>query len=138
MPPHLTPVPTPDDAEWFTTIPVCATCPPGSLGFRIAQREQDWEITVWHEGPCPQDGETPTLIRVPGCPTCHAWDRADVSVSSPIPGRWAFMPKHGRTPITSRDGTIDTASGGEYCPRMELDNAVIDRLGRRQDGGATR
>ena len=129
--PHLTPVPDPDPAEYFTTAPVCRTCPPESLGFDITWTAQDWEVTLWHQGPCPQAGEAPTLIHVPGCPTCHGWGHADISVSSLIPDRWAFIPTHGRTPLTSRDGTIGTASGGEYCPEMDADNAAIDRIAKR-------
>ena len=132
--PHLNPVPDLDPAEYFTTTPVCPTCPPTSLGFRTTRTAQDWEITLWHSDPCPRTGDAPILIHVPGCPTCHAWDHADLSVSSLILGRWAFIPKHGRTPLTSHDGTADTASGGEYCPKMKFDNAAINRLGRRQDG----
>jgi hypothetical protein len=133
--PHLTPVPDPDPAEYFTTIPACPTCPPMSPGFHITWTAQDWEVTLWHNDPCPQAGEAPTLIHVPGCAICHAWGHADISVSSLIPGRWAFIPAHGRTPLTSEDGTVDTAAGGEYCRRMKADNAFIDRLARRQDGG---
>ena len=132
--PHLTPVPGPDPGEAFVSIPVCPACPPGSLGFRITPAARDWEITLWHNDPCPLAGEAPALIRVPGCPTCHAWDHADLSVSALIPGRWAFIPQHGRTPLTSQDGTAGTASGGDYCPKMKFDNAVIRRLGE-QDGG---
>ena len=128
--PHLTPVPGPDPAEYFTTIPACPTCPEGSLGFHITRTAQDWEVALWHNDPCPKASEARSLIHVPGCPVCHDWDRADISVSSLIPGLWAFIPKHGRTPITSTDGTIEAASGGEYCRRMKADNAFIDRLAR--------
>jgi hypothetical protein len=133
--PHLTPVPDPDPAGYFTTVPVCSTCPPMRPGFHATRTAQDWEVTLWHDGPCPRAGEAPILIRVPGCPTCHEWDGADLSVSSLIPGRWAFIPKHGRTPLTSEDGTVDTASGGEYCPQLEADAAALDRLARRRGAG---
>jgi hypothetical protein len=133
--PHLTPVPDPDPAGYFITIPVCPACPPRSLGFDITWTAQGWEVTLWHENPCPRASEVPSLIHVPGCPTCHAWDRADLSASSLIPGKWAFIPKHGRTPLTSQDGTIDTASGGEYCPELEAHSFVIDWLARLRDGG---
>lgn len=125
-----TPADVPDPGAYFTTIPVCPTCPPASPGFHITRTAQDWEITLWHNDPCPQAGEAPSLIHVPACPTCHAWDRADLSVSSLIPGRWAFIPTHGRTTL-SLDGTTRTASGGEYsCPQMKVDAAVIDQLSR--------
>ena|ERR1700678_228335 len=133
--PHLTPVPGLDPAEYFTIVPVCPTCPPASLGFRTTWTAQDWEVTLWHSDPCSRAGEAPALMHVPGCPTCHAWGHADLTVSSLIPGQWAFLPQHGRTPLTSQDGTADTASGGEYCQQMEADNAVIGRIGRLQDGG---
>lgn len=134
--PHLTPVPDLDPAEYFTTIPVCPACPPTGPGFHITQTAQDWEVTLWHNDPCPDAGEkAAALIHVPGCPTCHAWGHADLSVSAVIPGRWAFIPQHGRTPLTSQDGTIDTASGGEYCPEMKAANAIIDRIARRLAGG---
>jgi len=133
--PHLSPVPDPDAAEYFTTVPVCPTCSPDHLGFHITWTAQDWEVTLWHDDPCPRAAEAPTLIHVPGCPTCHAWGHADLSASSLIPGRWAFIPKHGRTPLTSQDGTIGTAAGGEYCPELAAHTAVIDWLARRQQGG---
>jgi hypothetical protein len=126
--PHLTPVPGPDPAEYFTTIPVCPTCPPESPGFHITWTAQDWEVTLWHDDPCPRAGEAPTLIHVPGCATCHAWGHTDLAVSALIPGRWAFIPRHGRTPITSKDGTTAAATGGEHCPQTEADNAIISRL----------
>lgn len=132
--PHLTAVPGPDPDEAFVSIPVCPTCPAGSLGFSITRTARDWEAETWHEQPCPRTGEARTLIRVPGCTTCHTWRKTDLSVSSLIPGRWAFIPKHGQTPLTSQDRTIGTASGGEYCPKMKFDNAVINQLGGQDDG----
>src|SRR5271156_2859412 len=96
---HLSLVPSLDPAERFTTIPVCSTCPPGSIGFEITRAAQDWEVTLWHNDPCPRAGESPELIRVPGCSNCHAWGHTDLSVSGLIPRRWAFIPKHGRTPL---------------------------------------
>jgi hypothetical protein len=132
--PHLPPSPGPDPAEHFTTIPVCPTCPSASPGFHITWATEDWEVTLWHDDPCTRAGEAPTLIHVPGCPICHAWGHADLSVSSLIPDEWAFILVHGRTPLVSQDGTA-TASGGEYCPRMEAGNAAIDRLAGLQDDG---
>ena len=123
-----TPPDMPDPAGYFTTIPVCPTCPPGSLGAHLTWTAEDWQVTTRHEDPCPHAGDAPALIHVPGCEVCHSWHHADVGISSLIPGRWAFIVQHGRTPITSRDGTYLTATGGEYCPRMEADNAVIARL----------
>lgn len=125
---HLSAVPDLPAEEYFTTIPVCPGCPPIGLGFQAVRTVQDWEVTLWHQEPCPQAAEAPALIHVLGCPTCHAWPHADISVSSLIPGRWAFIPTHGRTPLTSSDGTVVTASGGEYCPQLEVDAARIDRL----------
>jgi hypothetical protein len=133
--PHVPPVAGPDPAEHFTTVTACPTCPPASPGFHITWTAQDWEVTLWHNDPCPRASEAPVLIHMPGCPICHAWGHTDLSVSSLIPGQWAFIPAHGRTPITSQNGTADTASGGEYCLQMETDNAAIDRLARMQDGG---
>jgi hypothetical protein len=132
--PRLVPVPDLDPAEYFTTIPVCLTCPPGSLGFEITQKPQDWEVKTWHEPPCWNAAEAPTVTGVRACHTCHTWNGADLIVSALIPGQWAFIPKHGRTPLTSQDGTANTASGGEYCPQMEIDSAFIGRLTRRHDG----
>ena len=132
--PHLTSVPDPDPAAYFTSIPVCPACPPDSLGFNIDWAKEDWEVTLWHTGLCPQSGDAPALIHVPGCAICHTWGHTDLSPSALVPGQWTFIPTHGRTPLTSRDGTIATASGGEYCPQMEPDNAFIGRLGRPQQG----
>jgi hypothetical protein len=67
-------------------------------------------------------------------PTCHTWGHADISVTTLIPGRWALIPAHG-TPLTSQDGTTDTASGGEYRPQLEADTAALEGLARPQDGG---
>jgi len=33
------------------------------------------------------------------------------------------------------DGTIDTASGGEYCPQLKTDTLIIDRIARQQGEG---
>jgi hypothetical protein len=127
--PHLIPVPDPDPAEYFTTTPICPTCPPHLLGFNGEWRPQGWEVTLWHKEPCPQESDPPARLLVPACETCHTWAHADFQFSDLLlPGVWAFSPKHGRTPITSQDGTIETAAGGEYCPQMKIDNAVILRL----------
>jgi len=104
-------------------------------GFHATWTSQDWEVTLWHDEPCIRAGEAPTLIHVQGCPACHTWPHADLSVTTLIPGRWAFIPRHGRTPLTSEDGTIDTASGGEYCPHLEADAVRTDRLARNKPHG---
>lgn len=127
--PHLTPVPDPDDAEFFTTVPVCPACPPHLLGFNGEWRSEGWEVTLWHIDPCPRASDPPTQLLVPRCEVCHTWPRADFQFTDLwVPGAWAFLPKHGRTPLTSEDGTIATASGGEYCPQLKADNAIIARI----------
>jgi hypothetical protein len=125
---HLGAVPDLPDEDYFTTVPVCATCPPDRTGFRVRQRESDWEFTLWHLEPCPRVGEPPAVLLVPGCEVCHTWGHADVQVSNLVlRGFWVFHPRHGRTPLTSLDGTVGGAVGGEDCPRLAADIARFDR-----------
>lgn len=117
------------DEAIFTTVAVCPACPPGRTGFHVEKLKDDWDVAVWHVEPCPQRDRAPRSLRMPGCEVCHTWDDADFEVGTAVlPGFWAFHVKHGRTPLTSQDGTLRTAAGGDYCPVMEVDKARVERV----------
>jgi hypothetical protein len=132
---HLNAVPDLPDDDYFTSVPVCVTCPPHDVGFSGEWCPGGWEFALWHREPCPRAGEPPAVLLVPGCEVCHTWGHADFQVSALVlPGFWVFHPKHGRTALTSLDGTAGTASGGDYCPLMEADNARVARTIARREG----
>ena len=114
---HLSAVPDLPDEDYFTTIPVCATCPPGSTGFSAQKQDGGWRFTLWHLEPCPRADEPPSALLVPGCNVCHTRPDSDVLVSSLLPGRWILHHKHG------------TGPDGELCPVLALDGARFGRMG---------
>ena len=126
---HLEAVPDLDDEMMFTTAPVCGTCPEHSISLHGEKTPAGWEVQLRHVEPCPRAGGLITTLHIPGCPTCHHWDSADYQGNDLfLPGKWTYFPKHGAAAITSSDGTIEGADGGDWCPEMKLDNERLNRV----------
>ncbi len=111
--PHLTALPDPEPAEYFTTIPYVlparrrAPAPTSARQHRTGKSHSG--ITTRARMPVKSTGPHPCarLPHLPHVPQVRPFRQL------PHPGRWAFIPKHGRTPLTSQDRTIHTASGGD-------------------------
>jgi hypothetical protein len=117
------------DEDMFTQAPVCGTCPEHGISQHAQKTLAGWELQLRHVEPCPRAGGLITTLHIPGCPTCHHWDDADLQGGDLfVPGTWTYFPKHAHDAITSSDGTIDGADLGEWCPVMKIDNERLNRV----------